>query len=804
MRKIISSLIFLIFIITNCKTTNEDLIPQMDFSNNKEALWDGCNSRDFFQPIVGYIADIEKTKYGGHSKYYINGILDINKDGKDDLFITEYGKLMNTNFFLFSKGDGTFFRNNNIIIGNNKRVQIRNISIKDFNKDGSLDVFGFTSGRTDEENIKGIRGGETNILLLSNKDKYEVKTPPYINKKEYGHGGDSADIDNDGDIDVFVPMPNGDDRSYFLINDGKGNFTLDKSEKRFDSDILYNFLLGDNQFDHAFFSDLNNDSYQDLILLTAYNSKENKKRSVTIVYNDKKGNFSLRNSSIIADHFSEMIKNYNKGKLTSVVNVYDFDQDGYKDLFIGQHLVLDIWGNNYILVLKNIDGKRFLDVTNKVIPEQRVNLDRFYDTGYAQYIELKDINNDGLKDIIVATDNPKKVLYDKKNISLESSHAKIWNFKWNYTPRGWLNSKHKAYPYIFMQTKNRTFLPINKNNFHNLIQYNTQYLRPGDFDGDGSIDLVGFEPNLIENKFVVKTFLNKHKERCLSDLNFSKDPHSGIWYFKYFIKEGGMNNNFLYGHDIASLNNGKVELVQMNAEHPSEHLRKKLDIKYYPDGEIVSKGFLDTSDNKKEYYTILTGNLYNGLMTGKWDDRHDFTIELIKDQKDVFEIVKNENIKARSYGIKNKKRGPLKKYNTVIKLSAIHKMNTFEYDIFLGISDNALELVLPLKKGNSWDIDLTKLSHCSNKHMRSDSLNIKINTKSNKNLYNKCILDNLSIKKQQIFLNFYYDLVTKKNEFYKKLINEQNSLKFNKQIKNAFNHITLQNLAIKYKYFKNK
>ena len=191
-------------------------------------------------------------------------------------------------------------------------------------------------------------------------------------------------------------------------------------------------------------------------------------------------------------------------------------------------------------------------------------------------------------------------------------------------------------------------------------------------------------------------------------------------------------------------------------------------------------------------------------MTGKWDDRHDFTIELIKDQKDVFEIVENENIKARSYGIKNKKRGPLKKYNTVIKLSAIHKMNTFEYDIFLGISDNALELVLPLKKGNSWDIDLTKLSHCSNKHMRSDSLKIKINTKNNKNLYNKCILDNFSIKKQQIFLNFYYDLVTKKNVFYKKLINEQNSLKFNKQIKNAFNHITLQNLAIKYKYFKNK
>ena len=131
-------------------------------------------------------------------------------------------------------------------------------------------------------------------------------------------------------------------------------------------------------------------------------------------------------------------------------------------------------------------------------------------------------------------------------------------------------------------------------------------------------------------------------------------------------------------------------------------------------------------------------------------------------------------------------------------------MNSSEYDIFLGISDNALEFVLPLKKGNSWDIDLTKLSYCSNINMTSESFIIKINTKSKNDLYNKCILDNLSIKKQQIFLNFYYDLVTKKNVFYKKLINEQNSLKFNKQIKNAFNHIILENLAIKYKFFKNK
>ena len=86
MKNLIISMIFLAFMIS-CTTE----IPQLKFSDTKEVLWNGCYSRDFFKPVVGHTLDVKKIGEN-HSIYYINGILDINNDGNDDLFVTEYGK----------------------------------------------------------------------------------------------------------------------------------------------------------------------------------------------------------------------------------------------------------------------------------------------------------------------------------------------------------------------------------------------------------------------------------------------------------------------------------------------------------------------------------------------------------------------------------------------------------------------------------------------------------------------------------------------------------------------------------------
>ena len=771
MQNLTISMIFIAFMIS-CTTE----IPQLKFSDTKEVLWNGCYSRDFFKPLVGHTLDVEIIGEN-NSRYFIKGILDVNNDGYDDLFVTEYGKDEGgLHFFLLSNGDGTFYEPENFIEGDNTRIHIRNISIGDFNNDKKLDIFGFTSGRTEAENISGDKGGEENIIFLSRGDKYVAKVPPNIKIKEYGHGGDSADIDQDGDIDVYVPNEDIVDKNYFLINDGNGYFKLDDSYKRIGQDLR--FFQTEAQFE-----DLNNNKYPDLVLLSP--------GIITIVFNDKKGNFQSKNSIVISNHYAELIEGYRNEKLISIVKFYDYDNDGFKDLFIGQHTVImhtqfsGTWDNNYILVLKNHEGNKFIDVTNKVIPEQRVNLNRNYNTGFAKHIEFEDLNNDGLKDIIVATDNPKKRL-----------------IKSQPKPNGWLYSHYEAYPYIFMQKKNRTFVPITKDNFHNLAQNETEHLRAGDFNGDGEIDLVGYETDLHNKKFIIKTFLNNSKHVCTSNINFNNDPQKGLWYFKYIIRAGGEKNEIIHGYDLVSLKKGYGEIVYLNADRPSEVLRKKLQIKYYPDGDIIVKGILDFNESGKEFYTILTGNLNSGFMVSGRNEFDDYIkIELIKDVENSFEFIKTDTVEVKTDGLKNKKRGPLKKYDTVIKFYALHHMDIFKYDVYLGMnySNKTMEFVLPFTRDNSWDIHSDKLNSCNKQSFNDDVVYFKIIENNIINDNNQCLFNTISVDQQQIFLNFFDELVSNKNKLFESSINESTDANEKKMIKSKLDILTKESLGLEFK-----
>ena len=63
-------------------------------------------------------------------------------------------------------------------------------------------------------------------MILSSENGYVLGTgsDTYVG---FQHGGASADIDSDGDIDVFITDLRSHDAPFFLINDGNGSFTLD-------------------------------------------------------------------------------------------------------------------------------------------------------------------------------------------------------------------------------------------------------------------------------------------------------------------------------------------------------------------------------------------------------------------------------------------------------------------------------------------------------------------------------------------------------------------------------------------------
>ena len=129
---------------------------------------------------------------------------------------------------------------------------------------------------------------------------------------------------------------------------------------------------------------------------------------------------------------------------------------------------------------------------------------------------MADINQDNFKDLILQIDGG--------------------------ADQGWYNNEENiGYPNIFINTKNNEFLPVNfkDKNFSPIM--NIDDLLPGDFNGDGKIDLIGiasrFKPKLrvflndsnLNNVFIPENLFsnNLHCEFKISrNLNNQKDDIS--------------------------------------------------------------------------------------------------------------------------------------------------------------------------------------------------------------------------------------------------------------------------------------
>ena len=182
----------------------------------------------------------------------------------------------------------------------------------------------------------------------------------------------------------------------------------------------------------------------------------------------------------------------------------------------------------------------------------------------------------------------------------------------------------------------------------------------------------------------------------------------------------------------------------------------------------------------------------------------------------LFEFMKTYTVEAQTGGLKNKKRGPLKQYDTVIKFSALHHMDIFKYDVYLGMnySNKTMEFVLPLSKGNSWDIDKDKLKKCKKQSYNDDAVFFKTIENNILNDNNQCLFNTIStvnienvihekfsstIDQQQIFINFFDDLVNNKKKLFELSINESTDANEKKMIKSKLNILTKESLGLEFK-----
>jgi hypothetical protein len=302
---------------------------------------------------------------------------DFNNDGLLDVLIVsvKYQTKIGTPIEIaLNNGDGTFSDGSSTIITGKipEFLHSREIIKNDFNGDSISDFYIIGHGYD-----ANPFPGEQNVLLLSNGDgTWSNQSLPRAS--DFTHSATSGDIDNDGDIDIYVGNIYGGKEilPYMLINNGVGEFTkntriLPRAFKSFDIRFTTSLLF-----------DANNDGWIDLVV-----GGDGGHKSKNTIFLNKRGKFS--SSSVIKLPKSTTFNS----NIVLDSQIYDFNNDGINDILLlstnGKYV------DNQIQILINDGASNFIDATDEYIP------DYLHGDKWSKYVHIVDINDDGYDDLLL-------------------------------------------------------------------------------------------------------------------------------------------------------------------------------------------------------------------------------------------------------------------------------------------------------------------------------------------------------------------------------------------------------------------
>jgi hypothetical protein len=254
---------------------------------------------------------------------------------------------------------------------------------------------------------------ETNLLFLHEENPFNEfdREPliPFMTSRE-GPALAVADVNGDGLDDVFIGSSKFKKPALF-IQQANGKF-LRSNQPALDADNTYEDV-------DAVFVDVNNDSFVDLVVASGGNEYYgNSEFLLPRVYlNDGKGNLS------------RLIDAFEKNVLltASCVVPYDFNNDGYIDLFIGGRAVPNEYGTIPRSYLLKNDGKgKFTDVTDQYSKE-------LSKVGFVKHAVWCDLDKDGDKDLILSLEWDGIVAFVNENGKFEKKYITDKKGWWNFT-----------------------------------------------------------------------------------------------------------------------------------------------------------------------------------------------------------------------------------------------------------------------------------------------------------------------------------------------------------------------------------
>ncbi len=389
-----------------------------------------------FKDVSSTAFDTQLLKEGWHTGVTM---VDINNDGHLDIYVCRSGwyqdPKMRSNLLFVNNGDLTFTEQAEAF-GVDDSGNTNHAAFFDYDRDGDLDLYSLNhlvnNGKKTSvgEIFKLIREGKNKSDKLYRNDNgkfIDVSKSAGISNHTFGLGIAVSDVNKDGWPDLYISNDY-EEPDHLFINNKDGTFT-DKATQNIKH--ISNFSMGNDV------ADFNNDGFTDIMTVDmAYKDHVRSKRNMAAMSTEK-----FMGLVKVGWHHQYMINtlqvNNGNGTFSDVGQMAgvdksdwswapifaDFDNDGYKDLFITNGYKRDTRDNDYLMKSKKLaeeSQSRAVTIEELISITPKANIPNFIyknngdltftekikDWGFSQPllssgVAYADLDNDGDLDLVI-------------------------------------------------------------------------------------------------------------------------------------------------------------------------------------------------------------------------------------------------------------------------------------------------------------------------------------------------------------------------------------------------------------------